>query len=143
MIFIGSDHGGFLIKEHIKNYLSTKAISYQDFGTNSEKSVDYPEYSHKVATAVSEDLEDNFGIIVCGSGNGVNITANKHFGIRCALCWMPEIATLAKQHNNANMIAIPGRFVTLLQAEQIVDAFLTAKFEGGRHINRINLIENE
>lgn len=143
MIHIGSDHGGFLIKEHIKNYLASKQIDFIDYGTNSEKSVDYPEFAHLVAKAVSSDLNHSVGIIVCGSGNGVSITANKHKGVRCALCWKAEIAALAKQHNNANMISIPGRFVTVMESEHIVEAFLHSTFEGGRHINRINMIENE
>jgi len=142
MIYIGSDHGGYLIKEHIKYYLSSKNIAIEDCGTHSEESVDYPDYSHKVANLVSKDLQ-NIGILVCGSGNGVNIAANKHQGIRSALCWAPEIAALAKQHNNANIIAIPGRFVTILDAEKIVDAFLNAIFEAGRHQGRINKIEHE
>ena len=142
MIYIGSDHGGYLIKEHLKHYLSSKNIEVEDCGNHSEASVDYPDYAHKVADLVSKDV-NNVGIMVCGSGNGVNITANKHQGIRSALCWTPEIAALAKQHNNANIIAIPGRFVTILEAEKIVDAFLSAIFEAGRHQVRINKIEHE
>lgn len=142
MIYIGSDHGGYLIKEHLKHYLSSKNIEVEDCGNHSESSVDYPDYAHKVADLVRRD-EKNIGILVCGSGNGVNITANKHHGIRSALCWTPEIAALAKQHNNANIIAIPGRFVTILEAEKIADAFLNAIFEAGRHQVRINKIEHE
>ena len=143
MIYIGGDHGGYLIKEHIKFYLSSKNMDVEDCGTDSEKSVDYPDFSHKVADLVSKDIKNNIGILVCGSGNGVNIAANKHLGIRSALCWNPHIAALAKQHNNANIIAIPGRYVTILEAEKIVDAFLNAIFEGGRHQGRINKIEHE
>ncbi len=143
MIFIGSDHGGFLIKEHIKSFLLSKGIEVKDFGTNSLSSVDYPDFAHLVAEAVSKDSNNSVGIIVCGSGNGINISANKHHGIRSALCWNPEISALAKQHNNANIIALPGRYVTVLEAENIVNSFLNANFEGGRHQNRINKIENE
>lgn len=143
MIYIGSDHGGFLIKEHIKFYLKSKNIELEDCGTFSEQSVDYPDFAHKVANSVSKDIENNIGILVCGSGNGVNMAANKHAGIRSALCWNAEIAMLAKQHNKANIIAIPGRFVTILEAEKIVDAFLNTIFEGGRHQGRINKIEHE
>lgn len=143
MIFIGSDHGGFLIKEHIKSFLLSKGIEVKDFGTNSLASVDYPDFAHLVAEAVSKDSNNSIGIIVCGSGNGINISANKHHGIRSALCWNPEISALAKLHNNANIIALPGRYVTVLEAENIVNSFLNANFEGGRHQNRINKIENE
>lgn len=143
MIFIGSDHGGFLIKEHVKSFLLSKGIEVKDFGTNSLASVDYPDFAHLVAEAVSKDSNNSVGIIVCGSGNGINISANKHHGIRSALCWNPEISALAKQHNNANILALPGRYVTVLEAEKIVYSFLNANFEGGRHQNRINKIENE
>jgi len=143
MIYIGSDHGGYLIKEHIKFYLLSKNIQVEDCGTFSEQSVDYPDYSHKVANLVQKDLSNNIGIVVCGSGNGVNISANKHQGIRSALCWNSEISKLTKQHNNANIIAIPGRFVTILEAENIVDSFLNTNFEEGRHQLRINKIEHE
>ncbi len=143
MVYIGCDHGGFLIKEHIKLFLKSKNILFEDCGTFSTESVDYPDYGHKVASSVCKDTTNNVGIIVCGSGNGINISANKHHGIRSALCWKPEIAALAKQHNNANMIALPGRYVTVLEAEDIVNAFLNATFEAGRHQNRINKIENE
>ncbi len=143
MIFIGSDHGGYLIKEHIKFFLLSKGFEVVDYGTNSINSVDYPDYAHLVANSVSKDIENSFGILVCGSGNGINISANKHKGIRSALCWKPEISELAKQHNNANIIALPGRYLTVLEAENIVNSFLNATFEGGRHQNRINKIENE
>ncbi|MEI6347156.1 MAG: RpiB/LacA/LacB family sugar-phosphate isomerase [Bacteroidota bacterium] len=143
MIYIGSDHGGYLIKEHIKTYLTINKIDFEDCGTNSELSVDYPEFAHKVANSVSGDLNNSLGILVCGSGNGVNITANKHKNIRCALCWNSEIAALAKQHNNANIIALPGRYISTLEAEKIIHTFLNSTFEAGRHQNRINLIENE
>jgi ribose 5-phosphate isomerase B len=143
MIYIGSDHGGYLIKEHIKTYLNINKIDFEDCGTNSELSVDYPEFAHKVANSVSRDLNNSLGILVCGSGNGVNITANKHKNIRSALCWNSEIAALAKQHNNANIIALPGRFISTLEAEKIIHTFLNSTFEAGRHQNRINLIENE
>lgn len=143
MIYIGSDHGGYLIKEHIKTYLTINKIDFEDCGTNSELSVDYPVFAHKVANSVSGDLNNSLGILVCGSGNGVNITANKHKNIRSVLCWNSEIAALAKQHNNANIIALPGRYISTLEAEKIIHTFLNSTFEAGRHQNRINLIENE
>lgn len=138
-IAIGADHAGFSIKQVIINYLKTNNITVQDFGTFSEESVDYPDFAHPVATAVENKLFD-LGILVCGSGQGVNITANKHAGIRSALCWNPEIAVLSKQHNDANIVAIPARFVTENEAIEISKAFLNTPFEGGRHLIRVNKI---
>jgi len=138
-IAIGADHAGFELKEFIKRELTRSDISFVDFGTNSVDSVDYPDFAHPTASAV-ENGTCELGIVVCGSGNGVNITANKHAGIRSALCWEPEIATLARQHNNANMIAVPARFVSRSKAIEIVAAFLDASFEGGRHQNRVEKI---
>lgn len=141
MIKIGcaADHAGFEYKEVVKSHLNALGYNIEDFGTHSLDSVDYPDFIHPLAKKLeSKDLE--FGIIICGSGNGVNITANKHQKVRSALCWMPEIAVLAKQHNNANCIAIPARFVSQETAIQIVDAFLGATFEGGRHQKRVDKI---
>jgi len=138
-IAIGADHAGFELKEFIKRELTSSEVSFVDFGTISADSVDYPDFAHPTASAV-ENGTCELGIVVCGSGNGVNITANKHAGIRSALCWEPEIATLARQHNNANMIAVPARFVSQSKAIEIVAAFLNASFEGGRHQNRIEKI---
>jgi ribose 5-phosphate isomerase B len=134
-IAIAADHAGFKYKELIKNHLKSN-FEIQDFGTFSEESVDYPDFVHPAATSV-EKGENILGILICGSGEGVSITANKHQGIRCALCWEVEIAKLARQHNNANMIAIPARFISEELALQIIDAFLTTAFEGGRHQNRV------
>ncbi|MDQ0592242.1 ribose 5-phosphate isomerase B [Chryseobacterium ginsenosidimutans] len=137
-IAIAADHAGFEYKEIVKNYLSEN-FEVQDFGTFSTDSVDYPDFVHPAATSV-ENGENELGILFCGSGNGVQITANKHQKIRCALCWMPEIATLARQHNDANMISIPARFISKELAIEIVDKFLSTDFEGGRHQNRVDKI---
>jgi ribose 5-phosphate isomerase B len=137
-IAIAADHAGFEYKEIVKNYLSEN-FEVQDFGTFSTDSVDYPDFVHPAATSV-ENGENELGILLCGSGNGVQITANKHQKIRCALCWMPEIATLARQHNDANMISIPARFISKELAIEIVNNFLSTDFEGGRHQNRVDKI---
>lgn len=141
MIRIGcaSDHAGYECKEFIKSYLISKSYQIQDFGTGSLDSVDYPDYIHPLAKLLDKG-ELDIGFIFCGSGNGVNITANKYAGVRSALCWLPEVAKLAKQHNNANCVAIPARFVSFEEAKTIVDAFMQAEFEGGRHENRVNKI---
>lgn len=136
-IAIGADHAGFEYKELIKEHL--KAYELKDFGTHSLDSVDYPDFAHPVAFAV-ESKEFDFGILVCGSANGVAITANKHQHIRAAICWLNEIASLARQHNNANIICIPARFVSENLAKEMVDTFLSTAFEGGRHENRVNKI---
>ncbi|MBK9421734.1 MAG: ribose 5-phosphate isomerase B [Flavobacteriales bacterium] len=139
-IAIGSDHAGFRLKEQLIKYLSSRNVEVLDEGTRSEESTDYPTYAHAVAKAVADGKMD-LGIVVCGSGNGVNITANKHNGVRSALAWLPEIAELARRHNNANVLALPARFISTEQAEAITDAFLNATFEGGRHQRRISEIE--
>ncbi|MEL5901014.1 ribose 5-phosphate isomerase B [Elizabethkingia anophelis subsp. anophelis] len=138
-IAIAGDHAGFEYKEIIIKHLEGK-YEVKDFGTYSTDSVDYPDFVHPAASAV-ENEEFELGILICGSGNGVQITANKHQGIRCALCWEVEIAELARQHNDANMISIPARFVSEDLAKQMVDTFLTTDFEGGRHQNRVNKIK--
>lgn len=137
-IAIAADHAGFKYKELIKQHLSSR-YELEDFGTYSEDSVDYPDFVHPAASSIEEE-KNEFGILICGSGEGVSITANKHQKIRCALCWEVEIAQLARQHNNANMIAIPARFVSDKLALEMVDAFLETKFEGGRHQNRVSKI---
>lgn len=137
-IAIAGDHAGFEYKELIKNHLEGK-FEIQDFGTHSLDSVDYPDFVHPAASSV-EKKENDFGILICGSGQGVSITANKHQKIRCALCWEVEIAKLSRQHNNANMVAIPARFVAKDLALKIIDAFLATDFEGGRHQNRVDKI---
>lgn len=134
-IAIACDHAGFDYKEIIKKHLETH-YEVKDFGTFSKDSVDYPDFVHPSANAV-ESGECDFGILICGSGQGVAITANKHQQIRCALCWMPELAELARKHNNANMIALPARFIASELGVDIVDKFLGTDFEGGRHENRV------
>lgn len=136
---IGSDHAGYEMKEIVKAYLTSLGHSYTDHGTNSATSTDYPDYAHAVASAVEEESEGR-GILLCGSANGVCMTANKHAGIRAALCWTPEIASLARQHNNANILCIPARFVSDDVARQMVAAFVTVPFEGGRHQLRVDKI---
>ena len=139
-IAVGSDHAGFDLKKDLLVYLSEKGYSLEDMGPNSADSVDYPDFAHKVASSVETKTCD-LGILICGSGNGVCITANKHHGVRAALAWEPELASLARQHNNANVICIPARFVSQEKAFQIVDAYLESAFEGGRHEKRVNKIE--
>jgi ribose 5-phosphate isomerase B len=136
-IAIGADHAGFEYKEAIAKWL--KAENLKDFGTYSPASVDYPDFAHPVASAV-ENGEFDFGILICGSANGVAITANKHQGIRAAICWNEELAVLARSHNNANIVCIPARFISIEDAEKIVKIFLATEFEGGRHANRVNKI---
>ncbi len=136
-IAIGSDHAGFAYKQALITYLA--ATELKDFGTYSAKSTDYPDFAHPVASAV-ESGEFDFGILVCGSANGVAITANKHQGIRAAICWQPELASLARKHNNANVVCLPERFISLEDAKLIIDLFLTTEFEGGRHAGRVNKI---
>ncbi|HTE01700.1 MAG TPA: ribose 5-phosphate isomerase B [Mucilaginibacter sp.] len=136
-IAIGADHAGFDYKEAISKWL--KAENLKDFGTYSLDSVDYPDFAHPVASAV-ENGEFDFGILICGSANGVAITANKHQGIRAAICWNEELASLARRHNNANIVCIPARFISIDEAEKIVKTFLSTDFEGGRHANRVNKI---
>ena len=136
---IGSDHAGYEYKEAIISFLDGKSVTWKDFGTFSPDSVDYPDFAHPVASAV-ESGEAGWGILICGSANGVAITANKHQGIRAAICWQPEIASLARQHNNANIICIPARFVSTPEAEEMVNVFLATAFEGGRHQNRVQKI---
>ncbi len=137
-IAIACDHAGFEYKEYLKAQLQND-YEITDYGTYSTDSVDYPDYVHPAATSV-ENKENELGILICGSGNGVQLAANKHAGIRCALCWMPELGALARQHNNANMISIPARFISKELALEIVQKFLTTDFEGGRHQNRVDKI---
>lgn len=138
-IAIASDHAGFERKQTVLKYLREQGIEFNDFGAFTSESSDYPDFAHPLADAVSRN-EFDLGITLCGSGNGINMTANKHQGIRSAICWLPEIAALARQHNDANVCALPARFLTDEQAVEIVKIFLETKFEGGRHQNRINKI---
>jgi ribose 5-phosphate isomerase B len=139
IVAIASDHAGFHIKEKLIAYLTKAGIELKDFGCYSEESVDYPEFGHKLAFSV-ESKECEAGITVCGSGNGINMTANKHQGIRAALCWNEEIARLARAHNDANVCSIPGRFVSEAEAILIVETFMNTEFDGGRHKKRIDKI---
>lgn len=134
-IAIGADHAGFNLKEQLKHHLNKQGIKVFDKGCFSDESIDYPDFGHPVADMV-ENNSDVLGILICGSGNGINMTANKHQGIRSALCWTPEIAALARQHNDANILALPARFISTELAIQIVDVFLATVFEGGRHALR-------
>ena len=135
-IGLASDHAGYELKEYIKTWLEAKGYSFKDFGTHSAASCDYADYAHPLALAV-ESGECYPGIAVCGSGQGIGITLNKHQGIRAALCWIPEIAHLARQHNDANILVMPGRFIDTEMADKIMDEFFTTEFEGGRHKARI------
>ena len=139
VIALASDHAGFKRKQVIVNYFKEKKIKFKDFGCYSDKSIDYPEFAHKIGRAIDQG-EYEIGITFCGSGQGINITANKYTNVRSALCWNAEIATLAKQHNNANICALPARFVTDEEAIAIVENYLNAEFEGGRHARRIDKI---
>jgi ribose 5-phosphate isomerase B len=138
-IAIGADHAGFEYKEALKNMLAAAGWQVSDKGTYSLDSVDYPDFAHPVASMVEEG-KAAAGILVCGSGNGVCMTANKHKGIRAALCWTEELASLARQHNNANVICIPSRFLSLEVAEKMASVFLATAFEGGRHERRVEKI---
>lgn len=141
-IAIGADHAGYAYKQELILFLQTLQHQVQDFGTDSENSADYADYAHKVAENVDTQTAD-FGILLCGSGNGICMTANKHQKIRAALCWNTEIAVLARQHNNANILCLPARFISLQQAKDMAKAFLATQFEGGRHQTRIDKIAVE
>jgi ribose 5-phosphate isomerase B len=138
-IAVGADHAGYEYKTVIADFLQNKGFEIKDLGTYSKDSVDYPDFAHPVATAVASG-ESCFGIIICGSGNGVAITANKHEGIRAAICWQTEIARLAREHNNANIICLPARYISLPMAEEMVNMFLKTAFAGGRHEKRVEKI---
>ena len=139
-IALGSDHAGFELKEKIIAYLKEKSVSILDKGCYSLERADYPDAAHAVATSVLNKDAD-LGILMCGSGNGINISANNHKGIRSALCWNAEIAALARQHNDANILALPARFIDFNEAKNCVDSFLNEQFEGGRHADRIQKID--
>ena len=139
-IGVACDHAGYELKTKVIKYLESKGCVVHDFGTDSAESVDYPDYAHKLASAV-ESGSCQFGIAICGSGNGVNMTVNHHRKVRGALCWTPEIAALARQHNDANIISLPARFIEASIALQMVDVFLSTDFEGGRHQRRVEKID--
>ncbi|MDN3203840.1 ribose 5-phosphate isomerase B [Algoriphagus sediminis] len=138
-IAIGGDHAGFEYKQKLVKKLEELGHDVKDFGPFSTESVDYPDYVHPLSTAI-EKGDFKLGVVICGSGNGVAITANKHQGIRAALCWNEDLAALARQHNNANVIALPARFISYELAEKLVEIFISTDFEGGRHLNRVNKI---
>ncbi|MFL5728302.1 MAG: ribose 5-phosphate isomerase B [Cytophagaceae bacterium] len=140
-IAIGGDHAGFLYKKDLVEELKKKGYEVKDFGPFTDASVDYPDFAHPLAEAV-EKKEFDFGILICGSGNGVAMTANKHKGIRAALCWTKELAQLSRQHNNANVLCLPARFISLDEAKSLADAFITTAFEGGRHGTRVEKMMN-
>lgn len=138
-IAIGADHAGFELKSRVLDFLKERGIEAKDFGAYSLESVDYPDFAHPVAEMVESGNAD-LGIVICGSGNGINMAVNKHQGIRSALCWQPELAALARQHNNANVLALPARFIDENTALECVESFLNSSFEGGRHERRVNKI---
>ena len=138
-IALCSDHAGYEMKSIIEGYLEAKELPYEDFGTHSTDSCDYPDFAHPCARAVEEG-KCYPGIALCGSGNGIAMTLNKHQGIRAAICWNKELAELARKHNDANVLVLPARFISAVDALEIVDTFLSTEFEGGRHLARINKI---
>lgn len=138
-ISIGNDHAGPDYKKAIVQYLESKGHQVTNYGTDTEASVDYPDFGHPVATDVEKGKAD-FGIVICGSGNGIAMTVNKHAGVRAGLCWTKEIAYLTRLHNDANIVSIPARYTSIQQAIEIVETFLETEFEGGRHQNRVNKI---
>lgn len=138
-IALGSDHAGYELKLKVRAYLLNLGHTVADFGTHTSDSMDYPDVAHPVASSV-ENKECEFGILLCGSANGVAMTANKHAGIRAAICWKDELAALARQHNDANILCLPARYISEQEAEKMVSTFLTTAFEGGRHANRVNKI---
>ena len=135
---ISSDHAGYDLKIFLKNYLENSGIEVKDFGTDSSESTDYPDYAHPLADYVEKN--NGLGILICGSANGVCMSANKHAGVRAAIAWNTELSELARQHNNANVLCLPARFISPEEARQITDAFLKTEFEGGRHERRVNKI---
>lgn len=138
-IAIGSDHAGFQLKSVIIDLLSSLGHDVEDFGCFSEESMDYPDVAHPTCASI-ESGQNSMGVLICGSGNGISITANKHQGIRAALCWTSEIAELARLHNNANIISLPARFITVEEAMKCIEVFFTTEFEGGRHQKRVDKI---
>lgn len=136
---LASDHAGFELKQYVKAYLDERHIPYKDYGTLSTASCDYPDYAHALARGI-ETGEADLGIAICGSGEGISMTLNKHQRIRAALVWMPEIAHMARQHNDANVLVMPGRYISEKTARDIMDEFFHTDFEGGRHIRRIEKI---
>ena len=138
-IAIGADHAGVQLKSVIADFLRSKGHEVEDFGPFSGESVDYPDFAHPVANSVESGKSD-YGVLICGSGNGISMAANKHQGIRAAICWNRELASLARQHNDANILSLPARFITDEEAIACAEVFFTTPFEGGRHANRVNKI---
>ena len=139
VIGLASDHAGYALKQYVKKYLAEKNIDFKDYGCPNEESCDYPDFAHSLAKGV-EQGECNCGIAICGTGEGMAMTLNKHEAIRAALCWMPEIAKMSRMHNNANVLVMPGRYLDEAQAKSIMDTYFATDFEGGRHERRINKI---
>ena len=137
---MAADHAGYTLKEELKSLLIEEGYKVEDFGTFSAESMDYPDVAHPLARAVA-GKEVDFGVAMCGSGNGISMTLNKHKGVRAALCWTPELAKLTKEHNDANILSLPARFISTAMAKEILKAYLSAKFEGGRHQRRIDKID--
>lgn len=142
MICVGCDHAGYELKEEVKKKLSAAGEEVKDFGTNSKESVDYPDFVHPVAEYVGENKEA-VGILICGSANGVAMTANKHDGVRAAVCWNKEVTSLARKHNDANILCLPARFISSEEANAMIEIFLSTDFEGGRHEQRVKKISPE
>lgn len=138
-IGLASDHAGFALKQYVRQWLEGKGWEYEDFGTHSDERCDYPDFGHSLADAI-ERGECRWGIAICGSGEGISMTLNKHQGIRAALCWMPEIAKMSRLHNDANVLVMPGRYIDEQTAAEIMDTFFSTDFEGGRHVERIKKI---
>jgi len=141
IIAIASDHAGYELKEIIKAHLNSMGIEYEDYGTYNDTCVDYPDMIHPIASDINKNKFEK-GIIICGSGNGVAMTANKYLNVRAALCWTPEVAKFARLHNDANIVSLPARFIDADTAKEIVTVFLTTAFEGGRHLRRVDKIKN-
>ena len=139
-IAIGADHAGYELKKAIIVFLTDKGHQVEDFGCYSEKSIDYPDYAHPVCDSIEKN-KNMFGVLICGSGNGINMAANKHKGIRSALCWQEDIAEMSRLHNDANILAMPGRYISVEEALKCVDIFFNTEFEGGRHAERIEKIK--
>lgn len=139
VIGLASDHAGFELKQFVKSYLESKGITYIDYGTNSEESCDYPDFAHALASAMAKG-EVQSGIAICGSGEGISMTLNKHQHVRAALVWMPEIAKMTRLHNDANVLVMPGRYISTEEAREIMDVFFSTTFEGGRHTKRVEKI---
>ncbi len=139
MIGLASDHAGFELKQFVKTYLEEKGIEYKDYGTYTTESCDYPDYAHALARGIEQN-EVEQGIAICGSGEGISMTLNKHQRIRAALVWIPEIAHMTRLHNDANVLVMPGRYIDTQTARHIMDEFFNTTFEGGRHIRRIEKI---